>query len=62
MDYKLQDEKNDENVVINFKHKGFPKLQSDFKDKLPQKEDWATLEFLENENITMSKTKNKNIN
>lgn len=59
MDYNLQYEKNNNNI-INLKYKTLPKLQSDLKDKLPPNEDWAMLEFLDNENINVSKIKNKN--
>lgn len=58
MDYNLQNEKIKNDNIINFKYKtGLPKIESDIKDKLPQKEDWTMMEFLENQNINISKNK-----
>lgn len=58
MDYNLQNENPKNDNIINFKYKTcLPKIDSNIKDKLPQKEDWTMMEFLENQNINISKTK-----
>lgn len=61
MNYNLQDENKTKININNLKEKTeLPKLRSDLKDKTPQMEDWAMLEFIDNEINNISKIKNLN--